>query len=133
MKHASEYRDPVVARGLLEAIAGTVREWPGTMTLMEVCGTHTMAIYQHGIRALLPDKIRLISGPGCPVCVTPVDYVDHAVALARRPDTLIATFGDMVRVPGSTSSLLREQANGATIKVVYSPLDAVAGRTQPRT
>ncbi len=126
MKHASEYRDPVVARGLLEAIAGTVREWPGTMTLMEVCGTHTMAIYQHGIRALLPDKIRLISGPGCPVCVTPVDYVDHAVALARRPDTLIATFGDMVRVPGSSSSLLREQANGATIKVVYSPLDAVA-------
>jgi hydrogenase expression/formation protein HypD len=93
---------------------------------MEVCGTHTMAIYQHGIRALLPEKIRLISGPGCPVCVTPVGYVDHAVALARRPETIIATFGDMVRVPGSSSSLIREQAAGASIKVVYSPLDAVA-------
>ena len=126
MKHASEYRDPELARGLLAAITAAVRDWPGTMTLMEVCGTHTMAIYQHGIRALLPAKIRLISGPGCPVCVTPVDYVDHAIALARRPNTLIATFGDMVRVPGSSSSLLREQATGATVRVVYSPLDAVA-------
>jgi hydrogenase expression/formation protein HypD len=85
-----------------------------------------MAICQHGIRGLLPAKIRLISGPGCPVCVTPVGYVDHAVALARRPDTIIATFGDMVRVPGSSSSLLREQAAGASIQIVYSPLDAVA-------
>ncbi len=98
----------------------------GTMTLMEVCGTHTMAIYQHGIRALLPEKIRLISGPGCPVCVTPVDYVDHAVALARRPNTVITTFGDMVRVPGSSSSLQREKARGADVRIVYSPLDAVA-------
>ena len=96
------------------------------MTLMEVCGTHTMAIYQHGIRALLPDNIRLISGPGCPVCVTPIGYIDHAIALARRPNTIITTFGDMIRVPGSSSSLQREQASGATIKVVYSPLDAVA-------
>jgi hydrogenase expression/formation protein HypD len=96
------------------------------MTLMEVCGTHTMAIYQHGIRSLLPANIRLISGPGCPVCVTPVDYVDHAVALARRPGTIVATFGDMVRVPGSSSSLLHEQARGADVRVVYSPLDAVA-------
>ena len=85
-----------------------------------------MAIYQHGIRALLPENIRLISGPGCPVCVTPIDYVDHAVALARRPGTILATFGDMVRVPGSTSSLLREKAQGADVRVVYSPLDAVA-------
>jgi hydrogenase expression/formation protein HypD len=85
-----------------------------------------MAIYAHGIRALLPEKIRLISGPGCPVCVTPVDYVDHAVALARRPATLVATFGDMLRVPGSTSSLQREKAHGADVRIVYSPLDAVA-------
>ena len=126
MKYAEPFRDPAVARQLVAAIHETVRDFAGTMTFMEVCGTHTMAIYQHGIRSLLPQAIRLISGPGCPVCVTPVDYVDHAVALARRPGTIIATFGDMVRVPGSTSSLQREQAQGAQIRVVYSPLDAVA-------
>src|SRR5512139_3228272 len=104
------FRDPALARGQLDAIRRTVADYPGSMTLMEVCGTHTMAICQHGIRALLPPQIRLVSGPGCPVCVTPVGYVDHAVALARRPVTIIATFGDLVRVPGSTSSLLREQA-----------------------
>ena len=120
------FRDPELARGQIAAIRRTVAEYPGILTLMEVCGTHTMAICQHGIRGLLPDQIRLISGPGCPVCVTPVGYVDHAVALARRPDTLIVTFGDMVRVPGSSSSLIREQATGASIRVVYSPLDAVA-------
>ncbi|TYO96646.1 hydrogenase maturation protein HypD [Geothermobacter ehrlichii] len=120
------YRDPAVARALLRQIETTVRNYRRQMTLMEVCGTHTMAIYQHGIRALLPEQIRLISGPGCPVCVTPVDYVDRAVALARRPGTIITTFGDMVRVPGSSSSLLREQAAGADIRIVYSPLDAIA-------
>lgn len=120
------FRDPELARGQIAAIRRTVAEYPGILTLMEVCGTHTMAICQHGIRTLLPERIRLISGPGCPVCVTPVNYVDHAVALARRPDTLIATFGDMVRVPGSSSNLLREQAAGASIRVVYSPLDAVS-------
>lgn len=126
MKYASEYRDPELARGLVAAIAAEIEGYPGEMTLMEVCGTHTMAIYQHGIRSLLPESIRLISGPGCPVCVTPIGYVDRAVAYARQPDTLIATFGDMVRVPGSSSSLLREQAAGAQVRVVYSPLDAVA-------
>jgi hydrogenase expression/formation protein HypD len=93
---------------------------------MEVCGTHTMAIYQHGIRALLPRAIRLISGPGCPVCVTPVDFVDHALALARRPQTIVATFGDMIRVPGSSGSLQAEKARGADIRIVYSPLDALS-------
>jgi hydrogenase expression/formation protein HypD len=120
------FRDPELARGLIRAIEQTVAGYPGQMTLMEVCGTHTMAIYQHGIRALLPPQVRLISGPGCPVCVTPVGYVDHAIALARRPDVIITTFGDMVRVPGSSSSLLHEQARGATVKIVYSPLDALA-------
>jgi hydrogenase expression/formation protein HypD len=119
------FRDPELARGQLAAIARTICGYPRSIALMEVCGTHTMAICQHGLRALLPPQIRLISGPGCPVCVTPVGYVDHAVALARRPDTLLATFGDMVRVPGSSSSLQREQARGADIRVVYSPLDAV--------
>jgi hydrogenase expression/formation protein HypD len=120
------FRDPELARGQIAALRRTVAGYPGTLTLMEVCGTHTMAICQHGIRALLPEQIRLISGPGCPVCVTPVGYVDHAVALARRPATIIATFGDMMRVPGSSSSLSYEQAAGAAVKVVYSPLDAVA-------
>ncbi|MBE0501721.1 MAG: hydrogenase formation protein HypD [Desulfuromonadales bacterium] len=125
MNLTAAFRDPQLARGQLDAIAKTVAGYDGGMTLMEVCGTHTMAIYQHGIRALLPEQIRLISGPGCPVCVTPVGFVDHAVALARRPQTVIATFGDMVRVPGSTSSLMREQASAAQILIVYSPLDAV--------
>lgn len=126
MKYSTEFRNPEVAKKLLEQIHETVRGFSGAMTLMEVCGTHTMAIYQHGIRSLLPECIRLISGPGCPVCVTPIGYVDHAVALSRRPETIIATFGDMIRVPGSTSSLLREKALGADVRVVYSPLDAVA-------
>ncbi len=126
MKYGSEFRNPEVARRLIEQIAGRVAESDRPLTFMEVCGTHTMAIYQHGIRSLLPDNIRLISGPGCPVCVTPVGYVDQAVALARRPQTLVATFGDMIRVPGSTSNLQAEKARGADIRIVYSPLDAVA-------
>ncbi len=126
MTYTTEFRDPAVATRLLEKIREAVAGYSQTMTLMEVCGTHTMAIYQHGVRALLPEQIRLISGPGCPVCVTPVDYVDHAVALCRRPDTIVATFGDMVRVPGSTSSLQREKALGSDVRIVYSPLDAVA-------
>lgn len=126
MKYASEYRDPAIAGKLVSEITGLVAGYPGVMTIMEVCGTHTMAIHQHGIRALMPKQIRLISGPGCPVCVTPIDYVDHAVALARRPQTIITTFGDMMRVPGSSSNLLREKAQGADVRIVYSPLDAVA-------
>jgi hydrogenase expression/formation protein HypD len=125
MKHQQEYRDPELAGLQLQAISRAVAGIDRAMVFMEVCGTHTMAIYQHGIRALLPGQIRLISGPGCPVCVTPVGYVDRAVALARRKNTIIATFGDMVRVPGSSASLLEEQARGALIKIVYSPLDAL--------
>ncbi len=125
MKHQHEYRDPELARLQLQAIHHTVAGFNRSMTFMEVCGTHTMAIYQHGIRSLLPEQVRLISGPGCPVCVTPVGYIDQAVALSRRPDNIIATFGDMVRVPGSSSNLLQEQAKGATVRIVYSPLDAV--------
>jgi len=126
MNLSQAFRDPELARGLISSIKQVVADYSGQMTLMEVCGTHTMAIYQHGIRALLPEQVRLISGPGCPVCVTPVGYVDHAIALARKSEVIITTFGDMVRVPGSSSSLLREQARGATVKVVYSPLDALA-------
>ncbi len=126
MNYSREFRDPAVARKLLDSITEMVAGYRQSITLMEVCGTHTMAIYQHGLRNLLPVPIRLISGPGCPVCVTPIEYVDRAVALARRRNTVIATFGDMIRVPGSSSSLLREKADGADIRIVYSPLDAVA-------
>jgi len=121
-----EFRNRGIVRGLAELIRGLVAGRTGTMTFMEVCGTHTMSIYQYGIRSLLPPQVRLISGPGCPVCVTPVGYVDKAVAYSRLPDTVIATFGDMVRVPGSTSSLMQERARGADVRVVYSPLDALS-------
>ena len=126
MKYSKEFRDPQVAARFLEILAAAAARLDGVKTLMEVCGTHTMAIHRHGIRSLLPTKIRLISGPGCPVCVTPVDFVDKAVALSRLPDVIIATFGDMVRVPGSTTSLLKEKAQGIDLRIVYSPADAVA-------
>ncbi len=127
MIHAADFRDPTVARQLVQRIRDRVANAPRPLTLMEVCGTHTMAIHQHGIRSLLPENVRLVSGPGCPVCVTPIGYVDHAVALSRQTGTIIATFGDMMRVPGSSSSLLEEKARGGgDIRIVYSPLDAVA-------
>lgn len=126
MNFSSEYRDPHTARKLVSEITSLASGHSGEMTIMEVCGTHTMAIHQHGIRALMPTSIRLISGPGCPVCVTPVHYIDHAIALSRRPTTIIATFGDMLRVPGSSSNLLLEKARGGDIRILYSPLDAVA-------
>ena len=103
-------------------------------TLMEVCGTHTVTARRAGIHSLLPEDVRLLSGPGCPVCVTPVGYIDHAVALCREPGVTVATFGDLVRVPGSTSSLERARAEGGDVRVVYSALDALelAGREPER-
>jgi hydrogenase expression/formation protein HypD len=94
--------------------------------LMEVCGTHTVAIFKAGIRQLLPPAVELVSGPGCPVCVTPNEYLDTAIAYSRQADVIITTFGDMLRVPGSTSSLAAEKAAGADIRIVYSPLDSLA-------
>lgn len=119
------------ARGLLERLS----QYRGReLTLMEVCGTHTVAAARSGLRSLLPERIRLVSGPGCPVCVSPVGYVDHALALARQPEVIIATFGDLVRVPGSPSSdaaahapsLASARSEGADVRVVYSPLDAIS-------
>jgi len=95
------------------------------VTFMEVCGSHTHAIARTGVRTMLPDSVRLVSGPGCPVCVTPVDYLDRAVALAHRSGTTVATFGDLMRVPSSTVSLELARAQGAAVEVVYSPRDAV--------
>ena len=125
MKYLEEFRDRKAVLGLAGEIKRLVAGCNRTMTFMEVCGTHTMSIYQYGIRSLLPAEVRLISGPGCPVCVTPVGYIDKAVAYSRMPGTIIATFGDMLRVPGSTSSLQEERARGADVRIVYSPLDAV--------
>lgn len=96
-----------------------------TVQLMEVCGTHTMAVFRAGLRSLLPDNIRLLSGPGCPVCVTHDQFLEHALAIAALPNTLVATFGDMLRVPGGQGSLESARAQGARVQVVYSPLDAL--------
>lgn len=119
----SAFKDPKLARGLIETIH---RLAPEHATLMEVCGTHTVAIARNGIRDLMPEGLRLASGPGCPVCVTCNRDIDTVIALARIPNVTITTFGDMTRVPGSTSSLLAEQAAGRSVEIVYSPLDALA-------
>jgi len=97
----------------------------GPVRLMEVCGTHTVAIFRHGIRDILPKDIILLSGPGCPVCVTPIKDVDMAIALSRLDNVILATFGDMMRVPGSKHSFYDAQAEGAVIRIVYSPMDAL--------
>lgn len=119
----SAFKDPKLARGLIETIH---RLAPEHAALMEVCGTHTVAIARNGIRDLMPEGLRLASGPGCPVCVTCNRDIDTVIALARIPNVTITTFGDMTRVPGSTSSLLAEQAAGRSVEIVYSPLDALA-------
>ena len=117
------FKDPQLARGLIESIQKLAPAEGAT--LMEVCGTHTVAIARNGIRALMPEGCRLASGPGCPVCVTSNKDIDTVIALCRVPNVTIATFGDMTRVPGSTSSLLKEQAAGRSVQIVYSPLDAL--------
>ena len=110
---------------LLSAIAALP---VGSVKLMEVCGTHTMAIARSGLRCVLPENVQLLSGPGCPVCVTPPEVIDAVLALAMRPEVIIASYGDMLRVPGSKKgdSLSRRRALGARVEIVYSPVDAVA-------
>lgn len=122
MKYVSEFRDSEVARALINKLHTISTK---KAKLMEVCGTHTMAIFRYGIREVLPPAISLISGPGCPVCVTPNRHIDEAIALCKLPGIIMTTFGDMMKVPGSTSSLAREKASGADIRVVYSTMDAV--------
>ncbi|HJF65881.1 MAG TPA: hydrogenase formation protein HypD [Slackia equolifaciens] len=118
----NDFKDPKLARGLIDSIQALA---PEHATLMEVCGTHTVAIARNGIRSLMPEGCRLASGPGCPVCVTSNHDIDAVIALARVPEVILTTFGDMTRVPGSTSSLLKEQAAGRDVRIVYSPLDAL--------
>jgi hydrogenase expression/formation protein HypD len=116
------FRDPTLARNLITEIqAITTHPW----TLMEVCGGQTHAILRHGLDQLLPDGVELIHGPGCPVCVTPVEMIDHALEIAATPGVIFCTFGDMLRVPGSHSDLQRVKAGGGDVRVLYSPLDAL--------
>jgi hydrogenase expression/formation protein HypD len=122
MKFRDEYRDGAAARRLADAIARTVtRPW----TLMEVCGGQTHAIVRFGIDVLLPSDITLVHGPGCPVCVTPVEYVDKAIEIAGREGVILCSFGDMLRVPGTDGDLFAAKSRGGDVRVVYSPLDAV--------
>lgn len=123
MTFVDEYRDPAAARAVVATIEELAGEEP--VRFMEVCGGHTHTIYRHGIEHLLPDTVELVHGPGCPVCVIPMGRVDDAVALAETPGVLFTSFGDMLRVPGSTGSLLEARARGADVRMVYSPLDAL--------
>ena len=112
-------------RTLVQAIDELGQRLGRDVKLMEVCGTHTMVAFRTGLRQLLPGNVRLLSGPGCPVCVTDANYIDAAIALSQRPGVIVATFGDLMRVPGGKSSLDRERAAGASVRVVYSPSDAL--------
>ncbi|MBI3177459.1 MAG: hydrogenase formation protein HypD, partial [Chloroflexi bacterium] len=122
MKYIDEYRDEALTRNLLDEIRRTVtRHW----TMMEVCGGQTHSILRSGLDQLLPPEIKLVHGPGCPVCVTPLELIDKAIALASRPDVIFVSYGDMLRVPGSERDLFSVRAAGGNVRVVYSPLDSL--------
>jgi hydrogenase expression/formation protein HypD len=122
IRHLQEYRAPEISKGLVE---GIFRANHKPVRLMELCGTHTMSVFRNGIRSVLPETITLVSGPGCPVCVTPQNEIDAFIALSMIDNVIITTFGDLMRVPGTQSSLQREKAKGKDIRVVYSSLDAL--------
>jgi len=129
VKFLSEYRDQKAAEQLAQAIRGKItRPW----TIMEICGGQTHTIVKSGLEDLLPRKITLVHGPGCPVCVTPIELIDKAVAIAQRSEVIFTSFGDMLRVPGSTKSLFDVKAEGGDVRIVYSPLDALKlAKTNP--
>ena len=129
MKYLTEYRDASIALPLIERIRKTAtRPW----TLMEVCGGQTHTIVRQGLDELLDGAVEMIHGPGCPVCVTPLEQIDKALQLAARPGVIFTSFGDMLRVPGSTKSLFGVKAEGGDVRIVYSPLDALKlARTNP--
>jgi len=122
VKYVEEYRDPAAAQQFAEAIARTVtRPW----TLMEICGGQTHSIVKYGIDELLPKEVTLVHGPGCPVCVTPLELIDKALQIAAQPNVILCSFGDMLRVPGSSGDLFTVKAAGGDVRIVYSPSDAV--------
>ena len=129
MKFVDEFRDPDKAQALKEQIAQLMQDLPYSkqqpLLLMEFCGGHTHTIFRYGIEQMLPENIEMVHGPGCPVCVLPMGRVDDCVALAERPDVIFTTFGDAMRVPGSKQSLQQAKADGADVRMVYSPLDAL--------
>ncbi|HIG79250.1 MAG TPA: hydrogenase formation protein HypD [Cycloclasticus sp.] len=130
MKYVDEFRDPVKAQVLKHEISELVKQIPSAaerpLQIMEFCGGHTHTIFRYGIEQMLPKSIELVHGPGCPVCVLPMGRVDDCVALAERPNVIFTTFGDAMRVPGSKKSLLQAKAEGADVRMVYSPLDSLA-------
>ncbi|AEG60608.1 hydrogenase formation protein HypD [Desulforamulus ruminis] len=121
MGQRAEYRE----REKIDQLVKLIEKISGgrSLTVMEVCGTHAVAVFRHGLKSILPPNIRLVSGPGCPVCVTPVSAIDQAVVYARQPDTILATYGDMMKIPGSQSSLLEEKAKGCDVRIVLSAMD----------
>jgi hydrogenase expression/formation protein HypD len=122
MKYLDEYRNPAKVKSLLREIESVVtKPW----VLMEICGGQTHALLHHGLDAMLPPQVELVHGPGCPVCVTPLEQIDRAIAIASRPDVIFTSYGDMLRVPGSSKDLFAVRANGGDVRVVYSPLEAV--------
>lgn len=131
MKYIEEFRDKKIAGQLIDAI---YRRSSQPVSLMEVCGGHTMAIQKSGIPSLLPDTVHLLSGPGCPVCVTSRQFIDHAIELSRLPGVIITTYGDLMRVPGSRTNLNHTKAEGADIRMVYSTMEAlkIAGNNPDR-
>ncbi len=127
MRFVDEYRDPAAARVAVRRITELAEGGRDGLpyAFMEVCGGHTHTIYRHGIEQLLPETVELVHGPGCPVCVIPMGRVDDAISLAEQPGVVFTSFGDMMRVPGSRSTLLEAKARGADVRMVYSPLDAL--------
>ncbi len=123
MRFVDEYRDPTAARALVAQITALAAD--DAFKFMEVCGGHTHTIYRHGIEHVLPASVELVHGPGCPVCVIPMGRVDDAIAVAKEPGVIFTSFGDMMRVPGSSGNLLKAKASGADVRFVYSPLDAL--------
>jgi hydrogenase expression/formation protein HypD len=128
VRFVDEYRDPTAARALVARITELAGD--AHLKYMEVCGGHTHTIYRHGIEHVLPPSVELVHGPGCPVCVIPMGRVDDAIAVAETPGVIFATFGDMMRVPGSDGNLLEAKARGADVRFVYSPLDALRVATE---
>lgn len=123
MKHVDEYRDIELAKPLVAELQRAVTK---PLRVMEICGTHTMAIFRNGLRTILPEGMELVSGPGCPVCVTSASHMDAFIAMADEPGVRVAIFGDLFRVPGSAGSLAEASSRGAKIDIVYSPMDALA-------